>query len=76
MRKRMTCSCYAAWEAMVHEGIERESIGPSDDVLGYRELMRSATKPKNSRKLVSKSEEKGAATTLSCVSEADKRGSD
>ena len=69
MRKRMACSCYAAWEAEAREGIERESIGPSDDFLGYREVMRSATKSKNSRKLVSKSEEKGAATTLSCEPE-------
>ena len=59
MRERMTCSCYAAWEAMVHEGIEQASIGPSEDVFGYREAMRSATKSKNSRKLVSKAEEKG-----------------
>lgn len=63
MRERMTCSCYAAWEAMVHEGIEQASMGPSEDVLGYqesyREAMRSATNPKNSRKLVFKSEEKG-----------------
>lgn len=63
MRGRMTC--YAAWEAEAREGIERASIGPSADVLSYREAKRSATKSKNSRKLVSKSEEKGAATAHS-----------
>ncbi len=64
MRERMACSCYAAWEAEVREGIERGSMGLVED-FSYREAMRSATKLKNSRKLVSKSEEKGAATAHS-----------